>query len=105
MLRSRFGWVLWLVLLVPAAQAAALWHACSHAARTERTEDQRAIHPAHCDLCLTAANLAGGSLPADVPHLPACTGCDVPASVRVVSVSSAPPTPAYLSRAPPLTLL
>jgi hypothetical protein len=103
--RSRFGWVLWIVMLLPAAQFAAVWHACSHAAQTERREDQRAIHPAHCDLCLTAANLAGGGLPADIPGLPACTGCEASASVRVVSVASVPPTPAYLGRAPPLPLL
>jgi hypothetical protein len=105
MRRFRFGWLLWLVMLVPAAQSAAAWHSYSHLAQTTRGDDPRILHPTHCDLCLAAANLAGGSLPADVPCPPACARCPVPAAVQVVSVSTTPPTPAYLSRAPPLTLL
>jgi len=104
-LRSRFGWLLWLVMLVPAAQSAASWHGYSHLAQSTRGDDPRALHPTHCDLCLAAADLAGGGPPTDVPRASACTHGEVLPPAPVVNVSTTPTPPAYLSRAPPLTLL
>ena len=61
--RNVRNWLLWLALLLPIAQALAGVHALSHAG--ERQGDGVA-HLAHCDLCLTAANL-GSNAPANKP--------------------------------------
>jgi hypothetical protein len=52
------NWLLWLALLLPVAQAMAGVHALSHVG--ERQDDGIA-HLVHCDLCLTAADLASGA--------------------------------------------
>lgn len=56
------NWLLWLALLLPIAQAMADVHALSHAG--DRQNDGL-VHLDTCDLCLTAANLAGGAPPAE----------------------------------------
>jgi hypothetical protein len=57
--RNVRGWLLWLALLLPLAQAMAGVHALSHV-RGERSDDGIA-HLVHCDLCLTAADLGTGA--------------------------------------------
>lgn len=64
--RNLRGWLLWLALLLPLAQAMAGAHALSHAGG-DRADGL--VHLTHCDLCLTAANLGSGA-PATQPSLP-----------------------------------
>lgn len=102
--QRRFTLVLWLALLLPMAQAAANWHAVSHTGRETGSEPngKQAPHFSHCDLCLTAAAVAGGALPAapTVLSIPALRH-QVP-QAAFASVWLALTAPAYLSRAPPL---
>ena len=56
--RMTRGWLLWLALILPIAQAMAGVHALSHVA--DRQDDGIA-HLVHCDLCLAAADLASGA--------------------------------------------
>ncbi len=104
-LPHRLTWLLWLALLLPLAQAASAWHAVSHTtvgSVSGSAEDNKpALHPVHCDLCLTAAALGGGALPT-APHglvHPAARHAVPPA--RPGSPWLPPLTPAYHSRAPP----
>lgn len=60
------GWLLWLALILPIAQAMAGVHALSHVG--ERQDDGIA-HLVHCDLCLTAADLGAGAPTAEPPAL------------------------------------
>jgi hypothetical protein len=105
--RRRFAWLLWLGLLLPVAQAAAMCHAVSHlrGAISGEADDKGAPHASHCDLCLTAASLAGGALigtpsvfsPPRLRH-----------QAPLASLASgwlAPPIRAYRSRAPPFASL
>lgn len=56
--RNVRAWLFWLALLLPIAQAVAGVHALSHV--SDRQGDG-ITHLVDCDLCLTAANLAGGA--------------------------------------------
>lgn len=101
----RLAWLLWLALLLPLAQSAAAWHAVSHTAVGPVSgladDNKPALHPVHCELCLTAAALSGGALPT-APHglvHPAARHAVPPA--RPGSPWLPPLTPAYHSRAPP----
>jgi hypothetical protein len=102
--RPRFAWLLWFALLLPLAQAAASCHVLSHwqDQRIARSVDQAAAAQGDpCDLCLTAADLAGGGAsgtPLQVAQF------ELPHSVPVLradGVWSAAVTPLYESRAPP----
>ncbi|HEY8876761.1 MAG TPA: hypothetical protein VIN03_04300 [Roseateles sp.] len=57
--RNVRGWLLWLALLLPLAQAMAGVHALSHV--TGDRQDDGISHLVHCDLCLTAADLGAGA--------------------------------------------
>lgn len=57
--RVTRSWLLWLALILPIAQAMAGVHALSHV--TGERPDDGIAHLVHCDLCLTAADLAGGA--------------------------------------------
>lgn len=103
----RFTWLLWLALLLPMAQAAANWHAFSHTGR-ETSSDTRgepngkqAPHLSHCDLCLTAAAVAGGALPVAPTALPIPGLRHQAPQAAFTSVWLALTVLAYLSRAPP----
>ena len=104
--RATLGWLLWLAVLVPVAQLTAVWHGYSHVAQQSRSggEDRQAPHAFHCDLCLAAADLSGNGPPSGGPSVQAATRRDMPSATGASSVWTAPPTLAYLSRAPPLTL-
>lgn len=63
--QQSLAWLLWVALLLPVAQTAALWHGVSHAASawaTSQPTDDQAPHIAHCDLCLSAAALGFGAM-------------------------------------------
>src|SRR5437868_3003700 len=90
--RARFGWLLWLALLLPVAQYAAALHGLSHAVQQAQGEDKQAAHFAHCDLCVTAAEVAAGALPSLPPtlQLPALHHAPLRTLARQVARSSAP---------------
>ena len=101
--QRRFAWLLWLALLLPFAQAAAHWHAMSHVGVSGPSDNdsKQALHLSHCELCLTAAVVAGGALvgeppviaPLDAPHA-------APAPAAGSAWTALPERP-YQSRAPP----
>ena len=64
-------WLLWLAFLLPLAQAMAGVHALSHV--SGERQDDGVAHLVHCDLCLTAADLASGAPVAEPPALVATT--------------------------------
>ncbi|HEY0957236.1 MAG TPA: hypothetical protein VGE36_20960 [Roseateles sp.] len=66
--RAARGWLLWLALILPIAQAMAGVHALSHAG--ERGDDGL-VHLVDCDLCLVAAHLGAGAPVASPQPLPA----------------------------------
>jgi hypothetical protein len=96
--RVTRGWLLWLALLLPIAQAMAGVHALSHVG--DRLDDS-IVHLVDCDLCLTAAHLAGGApvaAPASLPAGPATHAVPQPAQAAVPhAVSHGLP----LARGPP----
>ena len=98
------AWLLWLALLLPLAQSAAAWHALSHPVleASADADGKRALHSAHCDLCLSAATLGGGALPGDPPcFAPLSLARHEPPQPALSGVRLAFVAPAYLSRAPP----
>ena len=100
----RFGWLLWLGLLLPIAQLAAATHALSHArtATSSRDDPSSQAHFVHCDLCLTAAAI-GGAAPVAEPASLATPVFDASPPRDVVHVAPAvAPALAYRSRAPPV---
>ncbi|WP_428423093.1 hypothetical protein [Methylibium sp.] len=97
------AWLLWLALLLPVMQSAAVSHGLSHVARAAAAQhgDQQAPHEGYCQLCLAAATVGGGVLPGGAPlALPLALGHALPRAV-VSHVWFAFLTPAYRSRAPP----
>lgn len=103
----HLAWLLWLVLLLPLAQAASNWHVLSHAAQATQAageQDETLPQTGHCELCLMAAAIAGGALPAaPIVFLPPTAPHQAPC--RVLSdVWQAPPATCYQGRAPPLAL-
>lgn len=82
--RNLRGWLLWLALLLPLAQAVAGVHALSHA--TGERQDDGIAHLVHCDLCLAAANLAGGAPAAEPGPLPASTAVEARAAAPLDAI-------------------
>jgi hypothetical protein len=103
----RFGWLLWLALLLPMAQATAACHALSHLrdASTSESEGKRSVHAKHCDLCLIGAAIAGGAPLGDLAPLTHPALGHEASAADVVDVWLAAPARAYRSRAPPLASL
>lgn len=107
--KSRFAWLLWVMLLLPVAQAAALWHGVSHIAPTAQqgapAPDEPVSQAGHCDLCLLAATLHGGALPSApilLRHPPLRHEAPL---VAFVAGRPGSPALAYRSRAPPVSSL
>lgn len=108
----RLTWLLWLALLLPVAQAAAAWHAVSHTAVGSASglgerpsgDNKQALHPVHCDLCLTAAALGGGALPSAPQWLVHPAARHQAPQATPGSPWLPPPARAYHSRAPPFAL-
>ena len=105
--QRRLAWLLWLALLLPFAQLAAGVHELSHLragpASDESTAGQRALHlQAPCELCLSAAVVAGGApLPQVQPPALLATVEALP-SVFSLHPHAVPFALAYRSHAPPL---
>ncbi len=100
--RRRFAWLLWLALLMPLAQAAGAWHAVAHASALPGGEEgKHGPAQAPCELCLAAAVLGSGALPAKPFALPrpACAQ-EAPCASPVASALGPSPS-ANRSRAPP----
>lgn len=97
--RNARSWLLWLALLLPIAQALAGVHALSHAAGDR--QDDGVAHLVHCDLCLTAANLAGGAPPAEPGPLPASVAVEARAAVPPGAVAERAAEWRPPARAPP----
>jgi hypothetical protein len=96
-------WLLWLALLLPTAQAAASWHALSHAIpHPGGAGDAKHTPPLHhCDLCLTAASISGGAPAGEPPSLkPVALRHELP-RFTLITLWVVSPARAYLSRAPP----
>lgn len=102
--QQGLAWLLWLALLLPMAQTAALWHGVLHvpsAAATSQPADDQAPHSAQCDLCLSAAALGGGALPgAPLSFHVVALRHTLPQTVAT-ELWLAPASLAYQSRAPP----
>lgn len=99
--RQSYAWLLALALLLPLAQAAAVWHLIGHHAGMVESRDDPAVSPEHCSLCLIAAVVVSGA-----------PGTEAATAVLLVSPQAEPqpaqpahgarrPLQAYLSRAPP----
>jgi hypothetical protein len=102
--QRHLAWLLWLLLLLPVAQVTASWHALSHAETDagDVGDSRYSLHLTHCDLCLTAAAIAGGTPLGEPPSLsPGAIRFERPRTTRF-SFWVAPPASAYLSRAPPV---
>lgn len=97
------AWLVWLALLLPLAHSAAIWHGYAHSARGAAgyEDDQGAPAAAHCDLCLTAAGVTGGALPAAARDLSLLAARHELPPAQPRSSWLAPLALAYLSRAPP----
>jgi hypothetical protein len=93
----------WLLLaLLPLAQAVAAGHAVSHLAGSKgATDEQQALHAAHCELCITAATVAGGAPPVALPGLPPLDVAQAAPTLAVTDPWLPTPAPLYHSRAPP----
>lgn len=103
----RFAWLLWLGLLLPVAQAAAMCHAVSHlrGAISGEADEKGTPHASHCDLCLTAASIAGGALISETPVFSPPTLRHRAPVARLAGGWLARPIRAYRSRAPPFASL
>jgi len=99
---ARMGLV-WLALILPMAQAAAAWHALSHVDLQARqySDEPQALQQAPCDLCLAAAAIGDGGLPAAVHGAPLPAMQVAKAFAVPVDVWLSPTVPGYSSRAPP----
>lgn len=104
--RIGLAWLVWLAALLPLAQVAAQAHALSHLGEptSRRGADGSSPHTAACELCLAAAAVGSGALPAAVAAVPAPAAGDTLPAGAEAGGWLAPPPAAYLSRAPPLSL-
>ncbi len=104
--RRHLAWLLWLAMLLPLAQAAANWHALSHAATLatggETDSDSKALHASSCALCLSAAVVSSGALTSAPAGLLLLAGGHAAPQVAVHGVHHTVDWPAYQSRAPPV---
>lgn len=103
--RRHFAWLLWLAMLLPLAQGAATWHAMSHAAAAvsggETDSDAKALHATSCALCLSAAAIGDGVVPAAAPGPVLLAASHAAPPAAALPKRAAADWPAYRSRAPP----
>ncbi|AYH45601.1 hypothetical protein [Azoarcus sp. DN11] len=102
----HFAWLLWLALLLPVGQLAAMCHAVSHTGGewTRQAGRDKGLPEAACDLCLISAAIGAGGLRGASPPLPELTARqEIP---QTALDTARPPSPAraYLSRAPPFSV-
>lgn len=106
-LRQPIAWLLWLVLLLPVAQAAANWHLLGHSMAAPGQvagDSHRQAHAASCELCLVAAAVHAGGLLRSFAALASFVALPLPTPLPGAAVRAAGPLAAYLSRAPPVFL-
>jgi hypothetical protein len=101
MRRLARGWLLWLALLLPIAQAMAGVHALSH---VDDRQDDGLVHLVDCDLCLTAAQLAGSAPAAEPAALPASLADHAAPSAAAVAAPGANRLGLPPARAPPASV-
>ena len=103
--RHRVAWLLSLALLLPLAHVAALAHGYVHLGATAsgQSDSDRKAPPHACAICLTAAALTGGALPAAAPALLVVQGPEAPPRHIDTSLGPRQPRLAYRSRAPPIS--
>jgi hypothetical protein len=94
------SWLLWLALLLPVAQAMADAHALSHVGEAR---GDGIVHVVDCDLCLTAAHLAGSAPAAAPAPLPAGQATDVVVTARATPAVQRRAAWRPPARAPPLS--
>lgn len=107
--RIGFGWLLGWLLLLPLAQSVAAWHEVSHLGESDTLtapaphDDAPLPHHAACALCLAAAAIGAGGLPAMTVALPLAAPDARRVRVPVTKAAAwvTPPVAAYRSRAPP----
>jgi hypothetical protein len=104
--QRHMTWLLWLVLLLPLAQAVGSWHLVSHLPTNQSNpgDDPQAIHPDDCSLCTSAATLIGGAPLALAPTLPQTLAHFKAPSAARIDTFATPVALAYNSRAPPSPL-
>jgi hypothetical protein len=106
-IRSKpgFAWLLWLALLLPLAQLAAAWHTQSHWSHQQSSAGGGKHAPAgdRCEVCLTAAAVTGGGAASTALLVAQAPIASPSPPTREESAWSAPASPAYESRAPPLS--
>jgi hypothetical protein len=96
--RNLRGWLLWLALILPLAQAMAGVHALSHL--NDRRDDS-AVHLTHCSLCLASASLDGLATPPAPPAVASFTAAPESPPPVIRAPLSAAALPPYPARAPP----
>ena len=105
--RFRFGRIalLWLALVLGAAQAIAVAHGYSHAPAeaSSQSAGKHAGGLAHCNSCIVAASIGGGAPPAPALSFAASVRHPAPAPVAVAAPLAQPQQP-YAIRAPPVLL-
>ncbi len=101
-LQRHMAWLVWLAMLLPMAQMAAMWHGVSHAnTRVAGADDPLdAPQTTPCDLCLAGATVTGGAALVAWPAVsPAVAAHELPA-LAFASVCVTALALAYRSRAP-----
>jgi len=103
--RHRVAWLLSLALLLPLAHVAALAHGYVHVGATTggQSDSDRKAPPHACAICLTAAALTGGALPAAAPTPWVVEGTDAPPRHIDSTLGPRQPRLGYRSRAPPIS--
>lgn len=96
--RNLRGWLLWLALILPLAQAMAGVHALSHLG--DRRDDG-AAHLTHCSLCLASASLDGLATPPAPPAVAPIASAPEAPPLTIPAPPGARPAPPYPARAPP----
>ena len=101
------AWWLWLALLLPVAQGAAVCHAVSHSRADQDAvaDDPRVAHLQACDLCLTLAGVGAAAPLGEAARVPpACVRHGLPRAHVCTGVVCELGL-AYRSRAPPIDLV
>lgn len=104
--QARLAWLLGILLLMPLAQTAAVWHLASHiqSQASERSDDSSKPLADYCDLCQIASATTGGLLPT---YQAALFSTALPSEAPRFHFHAAPTKPQwppYTSRAPPFAL-
>ncbi|MCL2885719.1 MAG: hypothetical protein FWF20_02840 [Betaproteobacteria bacterium] len=102
--RISLGWLLGLLLLLPLTQSLALGHELSHFGEwDERTQPRGSVpHGEACALCLAAASIDGGGLPAAAQAFVLLDAKAARLPLAAIAAPMALALRAYRSRAPPV---